>query len=467
MRSFKNNTTDRQVLLVQIQVGDLVVSAPPMFLSAVKETDEEVESKRRKMDEAPVPAVELQALVPLETTVKKRQQQQQRQLVAQQDGEQVQALVPDLRFESAKSERVKTRHMLLALNQSLQKMLGFRFSDTLPEIQLRPQRLSEERIVYKNSRGEKMVYFFNKDTYETTWQSTRTACFQKHLRLASVMDEGSSSYSLFAALADSCAVLPLRDSMHKLTRVQELAFSGDEVLKSLRREIFLCLKLDRAPYSTSRFGRRLKEAAAMYAESMEESDQLLSPFLAAIAKDLGLPTIDFDQIKSGILDFAKKTEKGMTNDYQQGRWDSLFDGSTVLLRLKLSCWFKVFSWSRSKCFGNCMLLLKTTILTTSHMARQWHIRLFAILAAALLEGDNPWNFVAKSVHDPAAEKWAIIPSVARVPCLSIWSMLATGNIPTHGTYKWLHMEISQITISTYFYKMQAVSGNVIHIVRSI
>jgi hypothetical protein len=46
--------------------------------------------------------------------------------------------------------------------------------------------------------------------------------------------------------------------------------------------------------------------------------------------------------------------------------------------------------------------------------RQWHIRLFSILAGCLLEGENPWNFVAKTVHDPKSHKWAIIPSVARV-----------------------------------------------------
>ena len=149
------------------------------------------------------------------------------------------------------------------------------------------------------------------------------------------MDEGSSSYALFAALAETCAVLPLRDSMHKLTRVQELAFHSDEVLKELRREVFLCLKLDRAPWSTSRFGRRLKEAAGQYAESMEENDQLLSPFFTSIAKDLGLATPDFDTIKAHIMEFANKTQKGMTNDYSQGRWDSLFDGSIVLLRLEL------------------------------------------------------------------------------------------------------------------------------------
>lgn len=46
--------------------------------------------------------------------------------------------------------------------------------------------------------------------------------------------------------------------------------------------------------------------------------------------------------------------------------------------------------------------------------RQWHTRLFAIMAANVLEGDNPWNFVARSLHDSkVADSWAIVPGVAR------------------------------------------------------
>lgn len=54
--------------------------------------------------------------------------------------------------------------------------------------------------------------------------------------------------------------------------------------------------------------------------------------------------------------------------------------------------------------------------------RQWHVRLFAILAAVVLEGKNPFNFVAKSIHDPKADKFAILPGVARV-ALSIYSCM--------------------------------------------
>jgi len=46
------------------------------------------------------------------------------------------------------------------------------------------------------------------------------------------------------------------------------------------------------------------------------------------------------------------------------------------------------------------------------------------MAASVLEGENPWNFVAKSLHDPKTNQWAIIPRVARVPL--IW------NPKTHG-----------------------------------
>ena len=306
-----------QVLLIQVQIGRLVVSAPPMFLSAVKETEEDIETKRQKMTDDPLPPVELHALVPVETTAAKKKQQLERALVARESGEATQ-VVPDLKFEKGKDEKVKTKHMMVALNQSLNKLLGFRFSDTVPLHPLRPLRLGEQRVVHVNAEGQKMIYYHNPETGESTWQSTRVAGFEAHLRLTSVMDEGSSSYALFAALAETCAVLPLRDSMHKLTRVQELAFHSDEVLKELRREVFLCLKLDRAPWSTSRFGRRLKEAAGQYAESMEENDQLLSPFFTSIAKDLGLATPDFDTIKSSHHGVCQQDPKGDDKWLQPG-----------------------------------------------------------------------------------------------------------------------------------------------------
>lgn len=60
--------------------------------------------------------------------------------------------------------------------------------------------------------------------------------------------------------------------------------------------------------------------------------------------------------------------------------------------------------------------MKTPPFCTEVLFRQWHIRLFSIMAAAVLEGENPWNFVAKSIHDTSSgNKWAIIPKVARVP----------------------------------------------------
>ena len=305
----------------------MVVLAPPMFMSAVKETDEELDSERAKLDEQPLPPCALHQLVPVESGNKRKQQ------AADQEPEL--SVVPNVKFKfSKKDERVKTKHMMLGLQLSLNKLLGFRWSDTVPLVPLRPLQPGETRMIHECSRtGQKMVYYFSSESGEVVWQSGETEAFKKHLRLASVMDEGSSNYSLFAALAEHCAVLPLRDSMHKMARVQDLTFASHPALLEFKREIFVCLKLDRAPWSTSRFGRRLKEAAADYATSMDpSSDPLLSPLIASIAQDTGLSGDDCNAIMAAILGFAKGESRGMSSDYSMGRWESFFDGGRILLR---------------------------------------------------------------------------------------------------------------------------------------
>lgn len=324
---------------MQVQVGQLVVSAPPMFLSAIKETEESVHDKRKAMATAPLPAAPLQQIVPLETSQKRKREQSAQAAAAEADGQLV-PVAPDIPFASTKKEeKVKTRHTMLGINRSLQKLLGFQWSDTVPLIPLRPIKPGEERVTYLDANGKKMMYYFNKETGDVLWQSSRAIGFDQHLRLASVMDEGSAGYSVLSALAEHCSVLPIRDSMHKLARVQELAFESTEQLTDLRRQIFLCLKLDRAPWSTSRFGRRLKEAVKIYMEDIELNDPLLAPFADGIANDVGISSTDIDAIKRSILGFADKTDKGMSSDYSKGRWDSFFDGSVVLLRLGgWFCW---------------------------------------------------------------------------------------------------------------------------------
>ena len=311
-----------------------MVCAPPMFMSAVKDTEEDVDAKRQKLEESTLPAAPLHDLVPLETSRQKKKEQADMIVEKEAQGETI-SVVPSVAFEGGnhQSQRVKTRHMLQGLNHSLQKLLGFRFSDTMPTEPLRPIKLGEERLIHKTATGENMVYYWCKETGESVWQSSKANGFPQHLRLASVMDEGSSSYAIIAALAEQCSVLPVRDSMHKLHRVQELAFSGNAILSELRKEIFLCLKMDRAPYSTSRFGRRLKEAAELYANDMEPNDALLGPFLASIGRDMGIDPDDFASIKHAILGFANRHHRGgLSSDYSTGRWDSLFDGAQILLR---------------------------------------------------------------------------------------------------------------------------------------
>lgn len=308
--------------------------APPMFLSAVKETEEELESKRVKLDESALPSAALHQMVPLENGAKaKAEQAAACEAIVAAGG--TMALAPDVQFDgSHKAQRVKTKHMLLALNQSLGKMLGFRWGDCMPSVPLRPLELGEQRLFHTTADGRRMPFYYAKETGNVVWQSAKTTAFRSHLRVASVMDEGSSSYSLIASLAEHCAVLPIRDSMHKMHRVQELTFASHEALTRLRREVFLCLKLDRAPWSTSRFGRRLKEAAANYALEMKPDDALLAPFLHSIASDLAIAPEDFASIQDAVLAFADRGRgKGMSQDYDQGRWEAFFDGARVLLRL--------------------------------------------------------------------------------------------------------------------------------------
>lgn len=296
-----------------------------MFMAAVKETDEDLSEKRVKLEEHPLPTTAaLHQLVPVEMAKRKAPDDSDHQMVA----------VPNVGFKGTKNaEKVKTKHMMLGLQVSLNKLLGFRWSDTCPVYPLRPLRPGEVREVYKKPSGETMIYYHTPETGEVCWQSTQTAVFAKHMRMASVMDEGSSNYALFAALAEHCSVLPIRDSMHKMARVQDLAFSGHDALVEFKREIFVALKLDRAPYSTSRFGRRLKEATNDYASTMNVvNDPLLQPLVHSIAADIGVSSDDLDSIRASILGFANRESKGMTNDYSMGRWESFFDGGRILLR---------------------------------------------------------------------------------------------------------------------------------------
>ena len=294
-------------------------------MAAVKETDEELSEKRVKLEKNPLPTnAALHQLVPVEMAKRKAPGDSDGQMVA----------VPNVGFKGTKAnEKVKTKHMMLGLQVSLNKLIGFRWSDTAPVCPLRPLQPGEVREVYKNPSGETMIYYHTPETGEVCWQSTKTSVFTKHMRMASVMDEGSSNYALFAALAEHCSVLPLRDSMHKMARVQDLAFSSHEALVEFKREIFVCLKLDRAPYSTSRFGRRLKEATNDYASTMDAvNDPLLQPLVHSIAADIGVSADDLDSIRASILGFANRESKGMTNDYSMGRWESFFDGGRILLR---------------------------------------------------------------------------------------------------------------------------------------
>lgn len=99
-----------EILLVQVQVGQMVISAPPMFLSAVKETQEPVEDKRKAMADAPLPAVPLQDIVPVEAGQKRKREQLASAAAAEAAGQLV-PVVPDIQFQSSrKDEKVKTRH---------------------------------------------------------------------------------------------------------------------------------------------------------------------------------------------------------------------------------------------------------------------------------------------------------------------------------------------------------------------
>lgn len=117
-----------------------------------------------------------------------------------------------------------------------------------------------------------------------------------------------------------------------MARLQDMAFnSASPVLKVIRRELGLVMKFDMAPYSTSRFGRRLKEACWIYASSMEPNDPLLAPLMSKICEDLHCDPNNFEHVKQRILDWSQKKGRKDSLEFNMNRWDALVDGLSVLL----------------------------------------------------------------------------------------------------------------------------------------
>ena len=293
---------------MQAQAKNTVVSSPPMMMSDLTESDQSLEEKREVLAAEPL-TVPLHQLVPFDP----RARDQPEQAAPKLEG-------------MTKSPLAKARQLLIAVNHSLNKLCGVKLADTVPFVPLRPQALEEKRIFHDS----KFPYLFDGDRKTAVWQIAGG----KHLRLANVADEGSSGYAVFTALASTCAIMPMRDSSHKMHRHSEAAMSGSQATKQLRKEIALCLKFDKAPWSSGRFGRRIREGVKAYVSSMGPNDELLAPLKGNLCSELQVDECDFQGLVNKMLKWAEKlgTGKSISNEYSMGRWDSFQDGLHLLFR---------------------------------------------------------------------------------------------------------------------------------------
>lgn len=303
-----------------------------MFLSAAKLPEQQpVEEKQAVLQDkaAELPLVPLHQLVPLSGRGNKRQLSEQEK--ARQ--------VPDVPMLLKEGDLAKTKQLYIALNHSLNKLVGFQWKDSKPTNVLRPVVLGERRETFVHPTLGDMKFVFNEEMKTSQWQSTKTIQFAQHVRIASVSDQGSSCFSLVSALAEFIAVMPIRDTSHKMHRVIELAMKGSTQTTELRREIGLCLKFDKAPWNTGRFGRKLRESILFYASSMSENDVLLAPLRQGLEDELSVPEGDFECLKRKLLAWGQHlgTHRSISTEFDMGRWDSFTDGVRILFRQTALC----------------------------------------------------------------------------------------------------------------------------------
>lgn len=282
-----------------------------------------------------------------------------------------------------KKEKTSSRQKMLALNQSLCQLVHLQLSDTEPYVLLRPPKNGEVRAYYMDRNGQKHAYLWNQITKQSVWQSTDSVGLNHIVRLSCVTDEGEFAACL--SLMDSgLAVMAHRDLQHKLSREQSLSLDASPEIDEAVKKTYLILKQTAAPWQSGMFGRRILDTYK-HIETLPVPHVLLDICGPGIINDLQLdPSTTQAQLKELLVEFAHTKGQSLHatfgGNYKQGRWGEYVD---AFHRLK----------------------------------KMWHIRLFWLLFAYVLEGTSPFAAIAGCLKDQSD---SIGPRVIRV---SYWHWL--------------------------------------------
>ena len=322
---------------MQCQVGNTAVACPPMFLSALKETEQPLEDKHAALQTTELPLVPLHDLVPVKTKRALTDEEKARQA----------PVVPLLK----EGDLIKTKQLYIALNHSLNKLVGFAWKDAVPVNKLRPEARGETRESFKDPTLGDMKFLYSSEEKSSCWQSAKAPDFRNHVRVTSVSDEGSSCFSLVSALAEHISLMPMRDTSHKMHRVIEMTMKGSPLTSEMRKEIGLCLKFDKAPWNTGRFGRRLREGVLVYANNMTEDDALLAPLRSSLEQELEVPEGDFELLRTKLQAWGQRlgTGRSISAEFNLGRWDGFTDGVHILFRQLFCVESKFLDFHSRKC----------------------------------------------------------------------------------------------------------------------
>ena len=167
----------------------------------------------------------------------------------------------------------------------LHQLIRFRLSDALPARKLRPAKEGETRH-YVQKEGLKPAYPWHGQSKAATWQSTDHVGFDSCLRLSCLQDEGDATIALQMA-NHGLSIMIHRDSMHKLHREEVLAAQGIQEVALSKKQVLLLMKYDKAPWKTSAFGRRLREAREL-AEAVPCTHRLVQMVAPGILHVLGM-----------------------------------------------------------------------------------------------------------------------------------------------------------------------------------
>eukprot|EP00435_Cladocopium_sp_Y103_P040475 s494_g11.t1 len=203
--------------------------------------------------------------------------------------------------------RQATRNLLVALGNALVFLLpnGFKMSQCIPSNLLKPRGghtrvklLQQEIHLLTMGRECDRAYRFlwsddsdricrNPDFYLDP-----TAFY----RLTFSGDEGTDVFLMFQHLTSLGSWICFwPDVPHKFQRKQAMALSSHEVAKMKLKQFMKVFRSNRAPFSTSKFGKQLKEAKQrlLMALQNDPDHELLQMFLPGIARDLGCDPSSF------------------------------------------------------------------------------------------------------------------------------------------------------------------------------